>query len=42
VTELGLDAGAVGALVERHLGGEDVGRKLFALTSLERWARRFV
>jgi asparagine synthase (glutamine-hydrolysing) len=42
VTELGLDAGAITGLIERHLGGEDVGRKLFALTALERWARRFV
>ena len=42
VTELGLDAGAISALIDRHLGGEDVGRKLFALTALERWARRFV
>ena len=42
VTELGLDAGAISALIDRHLGGEDIGRKLFALTALERWARRFV
>jgi asparagine synthase (glutamine-hydrolysing) len=42
VTELGLDSGAIAGLIERHLGGEDVGRKLFALTALERWARRFV
>jgi asparagine synthase (glutamine-hydrolysing) len=42
VSELGLDAGAISALIERHLGGEDIGRKLFALTALERWAQRFV
>ena len=42
VSELGLDAGAISTLIERHLGGEDVGRKLFALTALERWAQRFV
>jgi asparagine synthase (glutamine-hydrolysing) len=42
VTELGLDAGAISALIDRHLGGEDIGRKLFALTALERWAQRFV
>ena len=29
------------ALLDRHMGGEDVGRKLFALTALERWAQRF-
>jgi len=42
VQDLGFDASAVQALIDRHLGGEDVGRKLFALTSLERWAQRFV
>jgi len=41
VTELGFDAGAIEALVVRHMGGEDVGRKLFALTMLEHWAHRF-
>jgi len=41
VANLGFDAGAVQALIDRHLGGEDIGRKLFALTSLERWAQRF-
>jgi len=42
VHDLGFEAGAVQALIDRHLGGEDVGRKLFALASLERWAQRFV
>ena len=42
VSELGFDAGAISALIDRHLGGEDIGRKLFALTALERWAQRFV
>src|SRR6202012_4579246 len=42
VTELGFEAGAIEALVARHMGGEDVGRKLFALTVLERWGERFV
>jgi asparagine synthase (glutamine-hydrolysing) len=42
VSELGFDAAAIDALVARHMGGEDVGRKLFALTALERWAQRFV
>jgi len=41
VTELGLNAGAIEALVARHMGGADIGRKLFALTALERWAHRF-
>ena len=41
VKDLGFDAGAVQVLINRHLGGEDIGRKLFALTSLERWAQRF-
>jgi asparagine synthase (glutamine-hydrolysing) len=42
VSELGFEAAAIDALVARHMGGEDVGRKLFALTALERWAQRFV
>ena len=42
VSELGMNAAAISALIERHLGGEDIGRKLFALTALERWAHRFV
>jgi asparagine synthase (glutamine-hydrolysing) len=41
VTELGFSSEAIGALIDRHLGGEDIGRKLFALTSLEHWAKRF-
>jgi asparagine synthase (glutamine-hydrolysing) len=42
VSELGLNAAAISALIDRHLGGEDIGRKLFALAALERWAHRFV
>jgi asparagine synthase (glutamine-hydrolysing) len=42
VTELGFEASAIEALVARHMGGEDVGRKLFALTTLGHWAQRFV
>jgi asparagine synthase (glutamine-hydrolysing) len=42
VTDLGFDAAAIDVLISRHLGGEDIGRKLFALTALERWAQRFV
>ncbi len=41
VSELGFSSEAIGALIDRHLGGEDIGRKLFALTSLEHWAKRF-
>jgi len=41
VKELGFRARAIDGLIARHLAGEDVGRKLFALTALERWARRF-
>ena len=41
VRELGFDARAIRNLVDRHLGGEDLGRKLFSLTALERWAHRF-
>jgi asparagine synthase (glutamine-hydrolysing) len=41
VHELGFSARAIESLITRHLGGEDVGRKLFALTALERWGERF-
>jgi len=41
VNELGFSPQAIQGLLDRHLGGEDVGRKLFALTVLERWADRF-
>ena len=41
VSTLDFDPGALGALVDRHLGGEDVGRKLFALTALEQWIQKF-
>jgi asparagine synthase (glutamine-hydrolysing) len=41
VQALGFDATAVQAFIDRHMGGEDIGRKLFALTSLECWAQRF-
>jgi asparagine synthase (glutamine-hydrolysing) len=39
VRELGFDVGAIDALISRHLSGEDIGRKLFALTALERWTQ---
>jgi asparagine synthase (glutamine-hydrolysing) len=41
VKELGFDGDAIDKIIARHLGGEDVGRKLFALTSLARWTERF-
>jgi asparagine synthase (glutamine-hydrolysing) len=41
VTALGFNGTAIDALVTRHLSGEDIGRKLFALTALERWAAHF-
>jgi asparagine synthase (glutamine-hydrolysing) len=41
VRDLGFDGRAIDAIISRHLGGEDVGRKLFALTSLARWAETF-
>jgi asparagine synthase (glutamine-hydrolysing) len=41
VKELGFAPHAIRAMLERHLGGEDLGRKLFALAALERWATRF-
>ena len=41
VEDLGFSAPAIQGLLDRHLGGEDVGRKLFALAALERWAHRF-
>jgi asparagine synthase (glutamine-hydrolysing) len=41
VQSLDISARAIAGLLDRHMGGEDVGRKLFALTALEQWARRF-
>jgi asparagine synthase (glutamine-hydrolysing) len=41
VQALGFNPHAVDALISRHLSGEDVGRKMFALAVLERWAVRF-
>jgi asparagine synthase (glutamine-hydrolysing) len=41
VKDLGFSAPAIQNLLDRHLGGEDVGRKLFSLAALERWANRF-
>jgi len=41
VRDLGFNPRAVEELTNRHLSGEDVGRKLFALAALECWAQRF-
>ncbi len=41
VSSLGFSGPAIGALIERHMGGEDMGRKLFALTALEQWAQQY-
>jgi asparagine synthase (glutamine-hydrolysing) len=41
VRSLGFNPHAVDALINRHLSGEDIGRKMFALAVLERWANRF-
>ena len=40
VTTLGLRARTLATFVERHLSGEDLGRKLFALATLEVWVTR--
>jgi asparagine synthase (glutamine-hydrolysing) len=37
---LGFPRPAIDALLERHLQGEDVGRKLFSLLTLEIWAQQ--
>jgi asparagine synthase (glutamine-hydrolysing) len=41
VTTLGLSARTLAKFVERHLAGEDLGRKLFALATLDLWVARF-
>lgn len=41
VTELGFNREAIESIIARHLGGEDIGRKMFALTVLARWAERY-
>jgi asparagine synthase (glutamine-hydrolysing) len=41
VRHLGLNGRAIGSIISRHLHGEDVGRKLFALTALQRWAEQY-
>jgi asparagine synthase (glutamine-hydrolysing) len=41
VDALGFNPRAIAALIDTHLAGSDVGRKLFALAALERWAQQF-
>ena len=41
VRDLGFNSREISALIQRHLSGQDVGRKLFALTALQRWAEHF-
>ena len=41
VSALGLSREGIQAMVARHLRGEDLGRKLFALLTLELWAGRY-
>jgi asparagine synthase (glutamine-hydrolysing) len=41
VKHLGFDARAIDSLISRHLSGEDIGRKLFALAGLEKWTQLY-
>ena len=41
VSTLGLSAKSLSTFIDRHLQGEDLGRKLFALATLDLWAARF-
>jgi asparagine synthase (glutamine-hydrolysing) len=41
VRDLGFSASAIAEIARRHLRGEDLGRKLFSLLTLELWARRY-
>ncbi|HEY2901293.1 MAG TPA: asparagine synthase (glutamine-hydrolyzing) [Polyangia bacterium] len=41
VNRLGLAPSAIANLLSKHLSGQDVGRKLFALLTLEMWAANF-
>lgn len=41
VQRLGLSAPAISTLLAQHMAGHDVGRKLFALLTLDLWAERF-
>lgn len=41
VRSLGFSRNAIEAVVTRHLRGEDMGRQLFSLLTLDLWARRY-
>jgi len=41
VSNLGFRPQAIASIIDQHLRGDDLGRKLFALTALEHWAQRF-
>jgi asparagine synthase (glutamine-hydrolysing) len=41
VKHLGFNPRAIDNLITRHLSGEDIGRKLFALAGLERWGQLY-
>ena len=41
VKQLDFNPRALDGLIQRHMAGEDIGRKLFALAGLERWAHRY-
>jgi asparagine synthase (glutamine-hydrolysing) len=40
VRGLGFSSAAIADILRRHLGGDDLGRQLFALATLETWAER--
>jgi asparagine synthase (glutamine-hydrolysing) len=41
VQKLDFNPRAIDQMITQHLSGEDIGRKLFALAALERWAQRY-
>jgi asparagine synthase (glutamine-hydrolysing) len=41
IGRLGLSAPAIQGVIDRHRGGEDLGRKLWTLLTLELWAERY-
>jgi len=41
VQKLDFNPRAIDQLITQHMSGEDIGRKLFALAALERWAQRY-
>jgi asparagine synthase (glutamine-hydrolysing) len=41
VSVLGLSATEIATVIDRHVAGDDLGRKLFSLATLELWADRY-